>query len=311
MYSDLNKRNRPAAWRAAILLMAALPSVLPALDPVAKIKPQMMQDRMTHLEMMQLQTMLFPTYSMPPLQAFIRVHSAAGKVEGMGMLEVLYGKDSFKPRLAFVELTGRRYFPEDTDSIQVWDITGIPKDRYWVFVMAKGPISIFTCHPGKMVEKFTRVPPDSSAWLNVEGWKHIDTISARFPTGNRPAREAARGDRVMAFRIYNEGEQKRSPNGYITLLDRAESLCGERKFSQAEPLLATLRSRDPHYPRLHYIEGQCKERQGDRTATEAYRLALRYCGFDVRMRDDIEKRLRKLEPASMSKEAAGTSPAPK
>ena len=297
----MRSESRPRfgnALLAVLGLSLGLPS-LPAADPVAAAAARQFQNQiMSQMQQRQMYSFNYSDFSaheaVPPLPAFIKVFAPNGNSEGMGHLYALAGVNG-KPQLTWVEIAGKRYFPEDTDSIRVWDLPGIPKGKNWIFAMAKGRYDAYTFNPGFGVQGYVLHSQDSAGGLDETRWKAPDTLWPGLPQTSQL--EAGKGDEVMAIRLANESNYRAGSTQYPNLLTDAESLCKRKKFGEAAALLAKAKAWDPHYPRLDSQIGFCREQQGDiPAALEAYRRALRFAGQDADFREDLEKKISKLEP---------------
>lgn len=281
------------------------------------------------------------------IPGFIRIFRRADTVAGFGSLVIgidlpeypamllspadpLHGylnRRLPKPWLAFAEVAGRRFLPEDSDSIAVWDIIGQPATGHWDFRLAEGPIMAFGYFPGPVAHCFmvgkngTPARPDSTACLDS---RSLDKIFWRHP---RAYIEVER-DPLFAVRLYNgmhawEAEEKlrgyseyyegislgnppelstmsdtlaKHPRDYLSLIGRSRILCEGGHIDSGRRDLEAARALDSSYYLFHWSEAACREKSGEHDlALIRLRLALDHSPLNVDVRREILERIEKLE----------------
>ncbi len=284
---------------------------------------------------------------LPPVTAYIEVFPKQGEnAQGYGMVSIklkarevefepingekkIRDPESKKPSYSYAELSGHRYFPEDTDSIRVWGLRGYPLSKHWVFLLAEGKVNAYGHYPGNFPRYFAKgkpgmsMPPDSNQTF---GGDSLRNLLKPYPR----AWAEAKDNPVHAVKIFNEISDKemtlsaqgslthqnairdwfstserlnqileKYPNDYLALISRAHLLCKSKKFSEAQKDLAVAQDLDSAYYLLPWTQAYCDEIRGDSSMQLAHLYqANHYAPYTWDQRKKAESQIKDLEKSA-------------
>lgn len=278
---------------------------------------------------------------LPAVHAYVRIFSPRGIKAGYGTVSIENSRmkmgNPFRgarprrrvpplPQFSFVQLGQERFLPEDTDSITVWDVTGIPDSSAWIFRLADGRIGAYAYFPGRYVQVFTlgnpakppvrdtnsqlafedlkrrlrQVPRAYLEWEN-DPMKAVHLFNAareeEFGSGSDSAVEFYRRlrdeDRIGQFSLQDTLMVR--PSDMLVRLASARMHCRLGRHVQAREDLAAAKRIDAGYYLLAWVEGLCEEMKGDpQHARQLYTQALEYAPSGGPFRSQVSEALAKL-----------------
>jgi hypothetical protein len=283
----------------------------------------------------------------PPLQAFVEVFTPSGEFSGFGEITIRFksgyhpgapvaldpsvkihpGSARAKPEYAYVEVQGRRMFPEDTDSIRVWGIKGVPFDKsHWVFVLALGKLNVYSHFPGPAAQYFAHGEDGPESFRDSARYFGVDSLKRIFHLCPRAWAESW-DDPLMGVLIFNASGDKeiaagyaadwahrsarrgqptpkgkreeilaKRPYDYLLRAGLARTHCKQKQFQEAEKDLGVLRSLDSTYYQYYWVSAFCLESEGRYPESlHWYRKAAEMAPMDEGLRKDLRKTMEKIE----------------
>lgn len=277
----------------------------------------------------------------PPVQAWVEVFSSGGEFSGFGEINIRFksgsrpeapyaidptagihpGSARAKPEYAYVELQGRRMFPQDTDSIRVWGITGVPFGKsHWVFALARGKINAYAHFPGPSALYFSHGDGghaslrDSAAYFGADSLKKLlrflprawaesdeDPLMGVLIHNAAGEKEAGAGYTAdWGHRYAREGQSTplgkrdeilaKRPLDYLLRAGLARTHCKQKLFREAEKDLAVMRDLDSTSYQYYWLTAFCRESEGRiPESLPWYRKAAEMAPTDEALRKDLRK----------------------
>ena len=283
-----------------------------------------------------------------PVRAYVEVFGKGAVLSGFGKVVVRikaskcevgyrpgYGQphprsESIRPDFSYVELDEGRYFPEDTDSIKVWGIKGLPVGKtHWAFLLIKGKFNAYAHFPGNGAQYFTRGGgtdqslPDSAACFGADSLRHQlrslprawvesgkDPLFAASIFNSASEQEFAKGtldewNYSRIIKLWGKGGSAKSkvtdsatryPSNYLLQVASARDLCDKKRFPEADERIAAAARLDSSYYGLYWARAYCLEAAGSsREALSFYRKAAQFSPLDGNLRKELRGKLDALE----------------
>lgn len=204
----------------------------------------------------------------------------------------------------WVNLAGKKYYPENTDSISVNGYPGRPEGGTWRFRVEEGAITAFSRLPGgspdsvhhggrgfslakgkdrkKFRDHLREVPEAHAAW-NADPLGALRQFN-RAPEAERVSDTSYKGASDDAefpaqgnlFPGDFEKRVARNANDVFALGRLSEHHCARQEYVKAAGYAEKIRGINPDHFRYHLVRAYCEEKQGNRDAAiQQYEISAR------------------------------------
>lgn len=233
------------------------------------------------------------------LVAYFKVFIDGNLYQGFGSLKFEAGSALKETKdQVYIEMDDRKFYPEMTDSIVVFEKVGIPEEDRWLFKKSEGKISTFSDFPmgpplkiavgngvkkpinQQTLEKVLANSPLAFAHIEADPEFAIRTFNKYSEKDIYKGNGTSVGDLRKIFFSESLGGWEMSkikngdPNGLIEISVKARYLCQNGKPEEAMKHIEKLKSIVPEFYSVHTIEASCFEKIGKYSAAlNSYKMA--------------------------------------